>query len=130
MRNASAIQLAGAVARNMTVYGDINFRYLNSNHNNSLSVNSGTAAHQLKFYGDSIIMGQSTISLTNCIMTVYDAGNTIITDRTGGTGTITLNRLIISKETETDRVTINHPLALSGTTNSDPKALELITGNS
>lgn len=128
MRNSSNLQLNGSTARNLTVYGDIDFRYLDSDDGNTLDVNTGTAAHQIKFYGDSIIMGQSTIDLTNAVMTIYDPGNTVITDRTGGSGTITLNRLVIDKNALTDTVTISHPLALSGSTNGTTKALELLTG--
>ncbi|MBN2480207.1 MAG: hypothetical protein JXB19_00580 [Bacteroidales bacterium] len=128
MRNSSRLQLDGTTARNLVLYGDINFRYLNSDDSNTLGVNSGTAAHQIKFYGDSIIMGQSSISLTNSIMTVYDPGTAVVTDRTGGSGTITLSRLVISKDVPADTVKINHPLVLSGSTNGSVKALELSTG--
>lgn len=128
MRNSSNLQLNGSTARNLTVYGDIDFRYLDSDDANTLDVNTGTAAHQIRFYGDSIIMGQSTIDLTNSVMTIYDPGNTVITDRTGGSGTITLNRLVIDKNALTDTVKVNHPLTLSGSTNGTTKALGLLTG--
>ena len=56
------------------------------------------------------------------------SNNTIITSRTGGTGDITLNRLIISKEILANSINVNHPLTLTGTTYGSIKALELVTG--
>lgn len=128
MRNASYLQLTGNTARSLNIYGDINLRYLNSDNANTVNVNAGTGAHQVRFYGDLITMGQSTINLTNSILTIYDPGKAIITDRTGGSGTITFNRLVVSKDVLADTVIINHPFALSGTTNNYPKALELLNG--
>jgi hypothetical protein len=128
MRNSSLLQLTGNNSRSLNVYGDIDMRYLNSDNTNTINVNSGTGTHQVKFYGDNIIMGRSTIDLTNSTFTMYDAGPVVVTDRTGGTGNITFNRFVLSKDNASDTVTINHPFTLSGATNGYPKALELITG--
>lgn len=124
--NESSLEFDGGTAQNLNVYGNLNLDYDNTGTDaNNIDINTGTAAHQINFYGDSIITGASVISLANGTLNILDSLNTVITD---GTGSITLNQLVIDKNNLTDSVLISENFTLNGTTNSSPKALTLSNG--
>jgi hypothetical protein len=124
--NEANLEFDGASIQNLNIYGDLDLDYDDSGTSaNTLGVNTGTAAHKINFYGDSVIVGASAINLANGTLSILDSLNTVITD---GTGSINLNKLTINKNNLTDTVKISEDFTLNGTTNSSPKALTLTKG--
>ncbi|NOQ27755.1 MAG: hypothetical protein GQ564_20520 [Bacteroidales bacterium] len=124
--NEANLEFDGASIQNLNIYGDLDLDYDDSGTSaNILSVNTGTAAHKINFYGDSVIVGASAINIANGTLSILDSLNTVIPD---GTGSIILNKLTINKDNLTDTVKISEDFTLNGTTNSSPKALTLSNG--
>lgn len=124
--NEANLEFDGASVQNLNIYGDLDLDYDDSGTStNTLGVNTGTAAHKINFYGDSVIIGASAINVANGTLSILDSLNTVIPN---GTGSITLNKLTINKNNLTDTVKISEDFTLNGTTNSSPKALTLSKG--
>lgn len=128
INNTGRLRFNGNNAQILNIYGDINLRYNNTDNTNIIDDNGGTGLHNVNFYGDSIITGQSSIALDYATLNFLDSANVVVTDRTGGTNTITFDRMVINKDNLSDTVFIYHPLTLDGITNSSPKALALTKG--
>ena len=123
---------ASAIMRNINIYGDINFKYGNTNNTNAIEAVSGSGiTHKLNFYGDTIFSGASNLTFnpsnTNKIdLYIKDQGNTAITE---GTGTFNLNKLYIQKDFPADIVYFKNNFTLNETgNNTSVKSLNLLSG--
>jgi hypothetical protein len=123
---------ASATVRNINIYGNINFRYGNTNDVNAIHVTAGAGTtHKLNFYGSSIISGASNLSFNNAgtnklDLYIKNQGPTIITE---GTGTFSLNRLFIQKNLLSDTVYFKNNFTLNESgNNTAAKSLTLSTG--
>ena len=134
--NASRITIPATTGqKNINIYGNINFRYNNTDQVNGIVVTSGAGTtHRLNFYGSTITSGNSLLSFYNAgvsnQMDLYllGSGNTTITNTTGATDNFKLNNLVISKNALADNVYFQNNFTLGAATNTIPKALQLNTG--
>jgi hypothetical protein len=123
---------ATTVARNLNIYGDIDFTYGNSAGVNSIeTAGNNNIVHRLNFYGKNIISGASNLNFnpvsTNKIDLYFrNSGRVMIT---AGTGSFSLNRLFISKESVSDTVFFRNNFSLNSTLNNQAqKSLVLQAG--
>ncbi len=110
-----------AVSRSINVYGDIDFKYLNTNNINAIQATSGAGTtHNLNFYGRNIISGSSNLTFNPALANKIDLyfkgpGPAIISE---GSGTFGLNRLFIQKDVLTDSVYFKNNFILNETNNN------------
>ncbi len=133
LRDASAIEVPVASGiKTINVFGNINFTYGNTNHVNAITAADGAGvSHILNFYGTNIYSGASNLTFNNAGANKIDlyfkgAGTSVVSY---GTGSFTLNRLILQKDVVSDTVYFRNNFTLNETDNSTfLKSLELNTG--
>jgi hypothetical protein len=122
-------------SKTIAIYGNINFRYGNTDHINSITVNSGAGTiHKFYFYGSTITSGNSLMTFFNATgsnqMDFYflNPGNTTVTNSTGASNNFNFNNLIINKDVQSDNVTFQNNFKLWASSGGNPKALRLSAG--
>lgn len=120
------------VSRNISIYGNINFKFGNTSHSNSIQATDGAqnAVHIFNFFGRNITSGASSL--------LFDQGNNKVdlyirnpgnVNIFYGSGSLSLNRLIIQKGVVTDTVFFRNNFTLNPSDNaSASKSLTLNTG--
>jgi hypothetical protein len=123
---------ASASARNISIYGNIDFRFGNTSGANSFEAESGAGTvHQINFYGSKIISGASIMRFTQAgnnkaDLYIKGAGNVEVTY---GTVLFSLNRLFIQKNSVADTVFFRNNFTLNEAGNDTPsKSLNPGTG--
>lgn len=121
--------------KTINIFGNINFRYNNTDNVNTITVASGAGtAHKLNFYGSTITSGNSKLSFYNAGVTnqmdlyILNPGNVTITATTGAPTNFTLNKLIVNKDILSNKVYFQNNFTLGAATNGATKALQLLTG--
>lgn len=120
------------VARNINIYGNIDFTYGNTANTNTIAAISGIGTtHKLNFYGSRIYSGASSLVLspagTNKIDLYFkNPGAATISS---GTGSFGLNRLFIQKEVVNDTVYFKKDFTLNEADNAtSAKSITLTAG--
>ena len=135
-RDASSIEIpVTSGLKIINLYGNLNFRYGNTDHINGLIVAQGVGTtHKFNFYGSAITSGNSLLTLYNATgsnqMDLYflNPGNTLLTNTTGAITNFNFNNLIINKNGLNNQVTFQNNFTLGAANNGAVKALRLIAG--
>ncbi|HEX2974738.1 MAG TPA: hypothetical protein VHO68_02280, partial [Bacteroidales bacterium] len=133
LRNGGKLLIpASASARDINVYGDIDFTYGGTSNSNSIQTVSGAGSvNRLNFYGKRILAGASSLILNPANTNKTDLfikgqGNVTVSK---GSTSFDLNRLFIQKNQLSDTVHfINNFTLNEGANSSASKSLTLSTG--